>query len=67
MTSQQGTVTGIETINSQEVQLTENGVVLPAGATFYSINGARVSATNLSNGIYIVRYANGKAAKVYVK
>jgi hypothetical protein len=67
MTSQQGTVTGIETINSQEVQLTENGVVLPAGATLYSINGARVAAANLSNGIYIVRYANGKAAKVYVK
>jgi hypothetical protein len=60
MTTAQGTVTGIDAI-------TEQDALIPANAVIYSINGARVAASNLSNGIYIVRYANGKVAKVYVK
>jgi hypothetical protein len=60
MTTAQGTVTGIDAI-------TEQDALIPANAVIYSINGARVAASDLSNGIYIVRYANGKVAKVYVK
>lgn len=64
-----GDVTGVESVVAEEklaVKVVGNSIVAPEGAEVYNLNGMRVKADNLSNGIYIVKAGNN-AAKVLVK
>jgi DUF971 family protein len=54
------------TIDEQTTMIGRD-LYLPEGAALYTINGTRVATDNLANGIYIIRYANGSAAKILVR
>jgi hypothetical protein len=53
--------------DDEQAYLVGRDLYLPEGAELYTVGGVRVAADNLANGIYVVRYANGKAAKILVK
>ncbi|MCM1291652.1 MAG: M6 family metalloprotease domain-containing protein [Prevotella sp.] len=59
---------GIDDIATDNVAIygTIGEIVAPEGAEIYSINGVRTAKTDLSAGLYLVRYA-GKTYKVIVK
>jgi hypothetical protein len=54
------------TIDEQTTMIGRD-LYLPEGAALYTINGTRIATDNLANGIYIIRYATGKATKILVK
>ena len=53
-------ITGIENVEGDEfeVKVVGNSIVAPEGAEVYDLNGLRVDAENLANGIYIVKVGN---------
>ena len=64
------TFTGVESMffGVEGVKVIGGHIVVPEGAEVYSINGMRVNTLErVSNGIYIVRLANGVTTKIIVK
>ncbi len=61
-------VTGIESVEGDASGITVEGnnIIVPEGAEVYTISGVAVKPVNLATGIYIVRFANGKAVKVVI-
>ena len=61
-------MTGIESVEGDASGITVEGnnIIVPEGAEVYTISGVAVKPVNLATGIYIVRFANGKAVKVVI-
>ena len=61
-------VTGIESVEGDASGITVEGnnIIVLEGAEVYTISGVAVKPVNLATGIYIVRFANGKAVKVVI-
>ncbi|MDE5822897.1 MAG: leucine-rich repeat domain-containing protein [Paramuribaculum sp.] len=60
-------IQGVDSDSKDSVRVDGSNIIAPEGSAIYDLNGRGVKATNLPNGIYIVRIPSGKAVKVMVK
>jgi hypothetical protein len=68
MATKEDTVVSVKGVTfDEETYLIGRDLYLPEGAALFTVNGTRVATDNLANGIYIIRYANGSAAKILVR
>jgi hypothetical protein len=50
-----------------DVYMVGRDLYLPEGAMLFNVSGTRVAATNLADGIYIIRFADASSMKFLVK